>query len=511
MGTILVDENAFQTAYTPYDILLFGEGVDPYGRFAKNDAKNVRSPKLSKPESVLRTELIALDEMEEFGVSIDMDAIQIEAIGLGEGADVTVQKIIEDHPLLKLLFEKKGIRVVTENDASRERKKEEEEIFRKRQDEKNAQKRTKEQEAFKRTMAEKYGKEFMDGFKKSLQALSEPAKRAVVAVIKEINFDKIVFKNPRKAVVSSSNRGSFVQRDDGGLDYIPDNSEVGVFPSILLRDPTEDEWHINAKKVLNGRQIDSNVSFKPVAAMDVQEILNEDEDTETYTIFLPDIKDVQETPGLALYCPSSETYSFIEFKQMSDPGFMFPLGVRKPVIYLYPEQETMITVGVDFKGTISNSYPLLENNQWKVKVRSDGLIDYNAKQYRYLFWDGLPDETVQWDLSKSFCVLKKNVEVFLEDVLSKFGLSSIEMQDFITYWAPMMKTREWVQVSFPVKQYEDISKLDISPKPDSVIRVYMIFKGLDRPVDVSEPEIEGYSRKGFVVVEWGGTNLDEMI
>ena len=49
--------------------------------------------------------------------------------------------------------------------------------------------------------------------------------------------------------------------------------------------------------------------------------------------------------------------------------------------------------------------------------------------------------------------------------------------------------------------------LEITPNPDSVIRVWMSYKGLEGPVDVEEQIIETPERTGFTVVEWGGTEI----
>ena len=49
--------------------------------------------------------------------------------------------------------------------------------------------------------------------------------------------------------------------------------------------------------------------------------------------------------------------------------------------------------------------------------------------------------------------------------------------------------------------------LIISPDADTVIRVYMLFKGLNAPLKVTEQELSSVVRKGFTVVEWGGTQI----
>ena len=50
--------------------------------------------------------------------------------------------------------------------------------------------------------------------------------------------------------------------------------------------------------------------------------------------------------------------------------------------------------------------------------------------------------------------------------------------------------------------------LEINPKPDTIIRVLMEFKGLDKPIYVKEQKLTSPNRYGFTVVEWGGTELN---
>ena len=49
--------------------------------------------------------------------------------------------------------------------------------------------------------------------------------------------------------------------------------------------------------------------------------------------------------------------------------------------------------------------------------------------------------------------------------------------------------------------------LEITPTPDTLIRVMMEFKGINSYKELPEQQLEAVERKGFVVVEWGGTEL----
>ena len=47
--------------------------------------------------------------------------------------------------------------------------------------------------------------------------------------------------------------------------------------------------------------------------------------------------------------------------------------------------------------------------------------------------------------------------------------------------------------------------LEVNPKPKSVIRILMTYKGLEKPIKVKEQKLETKNREGYTLVEWGGT------
>ena len=40
-----------------------------------------------------------------------------------------------------------------------------------------------------------------------------------------------------------------------------------------------------------------------------------------------------------------------------------------------------------------------------------------------------------------------------------------------------------------------------------MLRGFMVFKALDKPIEIEEPEIVTFERRGFCVVEWGGSEI----
>ena len=61
----------------------------------------------------------------------------------------------------------------------------------------------------------------------------------------------------------------------------------------------------------------------------------------------------------------------------------------KPVIYFYPEEETRVTVTLDYDGQPTTTYPAYENG-WTVVAHPDGTLTdpVTGREYYCLFWEG---------------------------------------------------------------------------------------------------------------------------
>jgi hypothetical protein len=181
--------------------------------------------------------------------------------------------------------------------------------------------------------------------------------------------------------------------------------------------------------------------------------------------------------------------------------------IGKPVIYLYPTSEQDISVKLDFKGKLTCTYPEYEG-EWKVKAQPNGTLTNisDKKEYSYLYWEGISNN--KWDMSKGFVVKGTDTRKFLQEKLEYLGLTPKEYNEFIVYWLPIMQENNYNLITFAGKEYEDIAALKITPEPDSILRVMMVFKPLSTPVDVAPQELKPFIRKGFSVIEWGGTEVN---
>jgi len=182
----------------------------------------------------------------------------------------------------------------------------------------------------------------------------------------------------------------------------------------------------------------------------------------------------------------------------------------KPVLYLYPEHESDISVKLDFDGLLGVTYPAYESG-WNVRAYPDGhLINYSdTQEYSYLFWEGVP-RNANWELSEGYCIPGADTAAFLQQKLMGFGLIPKEYNEFIVYWLPQMQNNPYNLITFQWDEYERIAPLEISPEPDSILRVFMVFTPLQEPVEISPPSDRAmFVRRGFTVVEWGALKMQD--
>lgn len=184
-------------------------------------------------------------------------------------------------------------------------------------------------------------------------------------------------------------------------------------------------------------------------------------------------------------------------------------GMAKPVIYLYPEKNTTVNVKLNFDGKLTHSYPTYPENGWQIMATSNGtLFDATGKEYYALFWEG--QNRKPFTYTTGFVIKGSETVSFLENSLEVLGLNRREANEFIMYWLPQMENNAYNVIHFSTQEYEDIAELEITPKPETMIRIMMVWSPLEAPIEIPQQNLYDLkkSRTGFTVVEWGGKRQD---
>lgn len=192
------------------------------------------------------------------------------------------------------------------------------------------------------------------------------------------------------------------------------------------------------------------------------------------------------------------------------PNFYIHDVVGKPVIYLYPQQTQEVKVQLDYQWKIIADYPTYDENikGWEVIAHPDSILINKAdgKEYSYLFREGM-SANPRYDLSKGFVVKGSDTRAFLQEKLAEIWLTPKEYNEFIVYRYPKMMDNPYNLISFAGEEYTKTAPLTITPQPDSILRVFMVYKALQEPIEIPAQTFEPFERKGFSVVERWGTEL----
>lgn len=178
-------------------------------------------------------------------------------------------------------------------------------------------------------------------------------------------------------------------------------------------------------------------------------------------------------------------------------------GYAKPVLYLYPTKPALINVTFQYPNMLTTTYPKFIDS-WKVFAQPNGdLYDLKGNYYYALYWEENKNHEV--DFSEGFYVTKDNAIGFLEEKLNIIGFNARERNEMIMYWLPILEKNGQSLVYFELtEEREYYNKLFINPVPDSLLRVAIHVKKVDRPTEIKEQRLRSFERKGFVAIEWGG-------
>ena len=175
----------------------------------------------------------------------------------------------------------------------------------------------------------------------------------------------------------------------------------------------------------------------------------------------------------------------------------------KPVIYLYPQKDTQVSVQVG--ANITKSDPLYPLNGWTVLAHPNGSLDYQDQSYPYLFWEGQGNGFYPDYQNQGFVVAQNELLPTLKSHLLKLGLNAKESADFIEFWQPRLPSTPYVRLTWlGTSDMNRLAPLVVTPRPDTTIRLFLDFAGLDKPVVLKPQNLSAPSRRGFTLVEWGG-------
>lgn len=176
----------------------------------------------------------------------------------------------------------------------------------------------------------------------------------------------------------------------------------------------------------------------------------------------------------------------------------------KPADYFYPTKKTTINFDVKPKGKFTYTDPAYQPGGWTFTADPDGTITHMGKTYPYIYWDASIPNNLITEPKNGYVIDYNDLISFLPTLTQKLGLNQKEATDFTDYWTKHLPSSKYYFVGvIPQSQSDTLAPLSINPTPDSILRVSLFFKPLTEKIDVTPPQINPFTRKGFTVVEWG--------
>ncbi len=257
-----------------------------------------------------------------------------------------------------------------------------------------------------------------------------------------------------------------------------------------------------------------SATLKPVGTTNTSETIYGFKDLSN-----PDVKDLYTMFGKR-YIQNQGTFPVPESEWLQSNGIVFyktshgeyiPLvsteftsGAEcgKPVIYLYPTKDTLVSVKVGADITVSEP---AYSTGWSVKARPNGTLTLaNGAMFDSLFWEGTGHGPYP-EIRSGTVVARADIERTLRTQLAQLGLNAKESSDFMEFWLPRMPQTPYVRLSwFTTDEMNALAPLRVVPRPDTMIRVFLDFQGLTAPIQIPAQTLSSVERKGFTLVEWGG-------
>jgi len=212
----------------------------------------------------------------------------------------------------------------------------------------------------------------------------------------------------------------------------------------------------------------------------------------------------------------ADQHAVVLFKDINNQWLVYartqlsPQGAcAKPVVYLYPAtaQTVRVKVGADVKVSDPLYNPA---TGWTAFAQPNGQLTVNGTEYGSLFWEG-PGYGQYPSISGGTVVRQSDVISTIRQQLAEQGLNATETNEFVDYWQDQIPNKPYVRLTwFNTAQMNQLAPLYISPKPDTMIRVFLDMGGLDSPISIPAQNLTSIPRNGFTVVEWGGLSSKKL-
>lgn len=231
-------------------------------------------------------------------------------------------------------------------------------------------------------------------------------------------------------------------------------------------------------------------------------------------------------------------FYFYSLNQIHNTVNSINAQLKKPAIYLYPAKPTQVNIVLDKAIRIETDIPKYALSKgWNVLAYPNGQIkdlqpqytkcnkiDSNKfgleyannacknNNYPYIYWDGKQTIKPIPKKEQGWMVKKEDLNKFLSEKLDYVGFNKAEKQEFLEYWVTKLSkinSKQYFIYFLQNKEVDNYLPMNVNPQPDSSNRFYIIAKPLNTSSNKTPrpQQLQKMIRKGFTLVDWGGSVL----
>lgn len=338
--------------------------------------------------------------------------------------------------------------------------------------------------------------------------------------------DIIMTEEPVDKFPDISNRNYYLKLHDFSLVAYKKEPAVGIsdnlVPIFSFLDNSQNKSQFSSMRTGCGSGVNSTV-ISNLSLLNSKTLIGKSSSTEIFQILSADsplVKYLYEQYKIGRDYPSAPPFLPIdkfaqapnhiifqektgEWTLLINPEYSMQAECGKPVIYLYPSKDTQVSVKVG--ANITKSEPLYPQDGWTVLAHPNGQLNYRDQIYPNLFWEGTGFGTYNSHSGEGFVIAQKDLISTLKLHLNQLGLNAQESADFMEFWVPKLPATPYVRLTWlNTKDMDILAPLTVSPLPNTKIRIFLDFEGLEKPISLTPQKLSAPQRRGFTLVEWGG-------
>jgi hypothetical protein len=129
----------------------------------------------------------------------------------------------------------------------------------------------------------------------------------------------------------------------------------------------------------------------------------------------------------------------------------------------------------------------------------------------YLFWEAdFEEHSIKFDEKQPIYTYNRDTVCReLTEQLLGLGMTHRDVTDMLTFWLNELLLKPYVEVQFMEQSvFNSYAKLTIAPEPKTTVRIFMLFRSVDKMTRENPKLIKNeFNTNEFYVLEWGACNL----